>query len=101
MRDMERIITYLAAHYGIPFAVLTGRSQGRAEVRVRHLCWYAIRRHTAHSFPAIAMRFGRDHSSVIHGARKGERITLEDREALEAVERSVGGERVYYEVDAA
>lgn len=55
---------------GVGFRELISPMRDHRLVRARHMISYLARRFTKLSFPEIAERMHRDHSSIIHGARQ-------------------------------
>jgi hypothetical protein len=57
-------------------------------VRARQIAMYLAKELTGFSFPALGRRFGyRDHTTVLHGVRKIERLYHSDIEMMALVER--------------
>ena len=53
----------------------------------RQMAMYLCRKHTESSFPAIAAKFGRDHSTVIHASKVIEKKIKEDPIMLSTIEK--------------
>lgn len=84
-----------AAVLGLPMAVLTGadRSPRPGWCAGRQLAMLAARELTGRSLPAIGARFGRDHTTVLHGVRAAARAL--DRIRAAATEAAVRREAAW------
>lgn len=72
--------------------------------QARRYAWYLIRKHTKMSFPEIARMFGRDHSTIVHQAKKVESekdIYADVYGVLMDVERAMGFENKPVEIEEA
>ncbi|MBX3506917.1 MAG: hypothetical protein KF895_15670 [Parvibaculum sp.] len=67
-----------AAVYEVPYEQLLNDQRQMALVEARHAAFWAAKRFTHRSLPAIGRVFRRDHTSVLHGARRIERLRQED-----------------------
>lgn len=68
--SMGRIQRAAARHHDVPVAALSGQSRERTVSAARSLAMYLARRLTGLSFQAIGTACGgRDHTTVLHGAR--------------------------------
>jgi hypothetical protein len=83
------ILRAVAREYGAePGDMLSPSRQGRL-VQARQAAWLLLRKRTRLSLPQIGARFGRDHSTVLHGVRKMEALIRANpllRERLAAIE---------------
>lgn len=77
---LRQILEEVAAEYGLTISDLTG------PCRERHIAWprqkamYRARKETMLSMPAIGHRLGgRDHTTILHGARAHERRLSEGK----------------------
>jgi chromosomal replication initiation ATPase DnaA len=66
---MNRAVDMTAAATGVPAKDLRGSSRHREIAWARFACMAALRER-GKSFPQIALFFGFDHTSVIHGVRR-------------------------------
>lgn len=88
--EIERIVCAVARAAGVTPAQIRSHRRCRVFARPRQIaCWLA-ERHTTHSYPEIARRFGgRDHTTIMHAVRAVDaRIAAGDPETLEIVERA-------------
>jgi hypothetical protein len=65
---MSLIIAEVARFYDLPPSALRSRAQTQDIVFARHVSIYLIRALMGYSFPEISRRFGRDHTTALHGA---------------------------------
>jgi hypothetical protein len=74
--SMPQITQQVAQKYGLTSGLLRGPRRQKSIVMARFEAWWRIREECPYlSYPQIGMYFNRDHSTVIHGARKhAERI---------------------------
>ncbi|MFW6258995.1 MAG: helix-turn-helix domain-containing protein, partial [Halochromatium sp.] len=69
--SIENIQKAVAAHYKIRVSDLLSSSRSRSVARPRQVAMTLAKELTKHSLPEIGKAFGgRDHSTVIHAARK-------------------------------
>lgn len=79
--QIARIVTMVAAHYDVTDQLLYSPLRTARLVRPRQVAMYLSRAITRRSFPELARRIGgRDHTTVLYGVRKIERMTLADFE---------------------
>jgi chromosomal replication initiation ATPase DnaA len=76
------VLRGISRFYGMPVPVLTGKRRTADALHARHVGMYVMysdkRQHL--SLPAIGKIFGdRDHTTVLHGVRKIERLVKKDR----------------------
>jgi hypothetical protein len=64
------IVEHVAAFYGLSLVEIEAKRQERRIVLPRQIAMYLARRLTRRSLPEIGMCVGRDHTTVLHGARK-------------------------------
>ena len=64
-QTVERIISKVAASYGLTAADIKSSKRTKDIAYARHICIYIIRTITDMSLPAIGRIFGRDHSTVM------------------------------------
>lgn len=82
--EIKRIQQVVARHFDVSRTDILSARRLKAFARPRQIAMYLSRKLTLRSFPEIARHFGdRDHATVIHGARKIERMMRED-EAFDA-----------------
>lgn len=74
-----KIIFAVAQHFNIPRRDLTGPWRSANVSHARQVAFYLCRTLTVRSFPEIGKKFGgRDHTTVLHGYRKIERLMKTD-----------------------
>ena len=87
---LASIIDAAAGVCGISAEKITGYDKAQRYSEARQLAMFAARAATDLSYPAIARAFGgRDHTTVLHGVRRIERLITERddlREKLQAIE---------------
>jgi chromosomal replication initiation ATPase DnaA len=66
---VDTVKRYVADKYGLSQADIESKSRKRELVRPRQVAMYIARQLTDQSYPQIARRFGRDHSTILHGDR--------------------------------
>lgn len=83
------IIAFVADDHGMSVSVIMGTCRRREFARPRQVAMYAIRQLCPHlSYPAIGRALGgRDHATVIHGARTIEAMMASQPEIATAVAR--------------
>ena len=67
--DIEQIVREISEATGIRPELIIGRNQTKIVSHARQLAYYVARRKGL-SCPQIAKFFGRDHNTIIHGARE-------------------------------
>ena len=96
--SVELVLTAVAAYYGLKVADLKSAKKTRDISHPRQLAMYLARRLTRASYPDIGKALGgKDHSTVVKGVQRVERMLSQDPElatAIRAVENSLRqGER--------
>jgi hypothetical protein len=77
--SFDLILRMVARHYHVSKMDIVSSRRTADIVRPRHVSMYLAKALTARSFPDIGRRFGkRDHTTVLHGFRKIERLMLTD-----------------------
>lgn len=72
-------LTYMVSrHYNVGPGDLFKGSRNRRLVEARRVCWALLRRHTHHSYPAIARIFKTTHDNILRGSNKLEKALLSD-----------------------
>jgi chromosomal replication initiator protein len=66
---VRAVVERVAADRKVPLADLLGRSRRTAATEARQAAYAAVREATGASYPMIGRWFGRDHSTVLTGAR--------------------------------
>jgi chromosomal replication initiator protein len=75
----ESVITAVAAHYGVTLEAMRGRSRSKEIVGPRQMAMYLVREETGASLTEIGEQLGgRDHTTVMHGIEKIERLLQTD-----------------------
>lgn len=77
--SVERIQQAVAEHFGVERSDILSARRTREVVRPRQVAMYLSKKLTLKSLPELGRRFGgRDHTTVLHGARKIERLIKSD-----------------------
>lgn len=69
---------HVAESYGVTLSDLESKSRKREVVRPRQIAMYIARQLTDQSYPQIARRFSRDHSTILHGDKLIEKMVAEN-----------------------
>ena len=77
----RQMLAAVAQHYGLNIADILGVRRSRHVVQARFECMYRMRSELCMSFPNIAEKMGRDHSTVIHGVNTIHRRLLDAERA--------------------
>lgn len=72
--NAEQIIEEVAIEFGYTVDELVGPSKARAVSTARSVAMYAVRKRTDLSFPAIGELFNRDHSTIVTGCGRVEKL---------------------------
>ena len=70
----RKISDIVAAHYGITHAEIRGDSRRKMYITPRHVGMYLCVRHAGMSFPYTGRVFNRDHTTVLYGVERIERL---------------------------
>ncbi len=92
--DVEGIQREVARYYKVTVDSLKEDRRHKALAHARQVAMYLSRRLTKSSFPEIAARFSKDHSTVISAVRKVERLRDSDpaiKRELDELEAKLGG----------
>lgn len=65
----RRVVKGVADRHDVSFDDILGTDRSRAVVKARFEAMYRMRVELGMSYPKIALKLGRDHSSVMHGVR--------------------------------
>jgi len=76
------IIQVVADYFGLSVLDLKSERRTLKLSRPRHIIMYLARTLTERSMPAIGLQMHRDHTSILHGVRKVERLLAEGDEAM-------------------
>ena len=79
---VEAIKRTVCERYNVRPAEMDSPRRARSVARPRQVAMYLAKQLTSLSLPDIGRKFGRDHSTVLHGVRKIEKL-MEDDKALE------------------
>ncbi|ATB29874.1 chromosomal replication initiator protein DnaA [Melittangium boletus] len=93
--DVEGIQKEVARYYKVPVEALKEDRRHKALAHARQVAMYLSRKLTKGSFPEIAARFGKDHSTVISAVRKVEKLRETDagvKRELDELEAKLTGE---------
>ena len=83
---VELIQKTVADHFGLKVADLKSEKRLKAFVQARQIAIWLCRDMTTASYPDIGARFGgKDHSTVIHAAKKIEKLLADDPNLLKTV----------------
>jgi hypothetical protein len=95
----EHIMKVVAAFYGMSPHELMAQRRTLAVVRPRQVAMYLSVHLTLHSLPEIGRRYGgRDHTTVLHSAKKIEQLMANDADLLSMVDRIECRLRDVYEI---
>lgn len=72
------IVAMVSSHTGVSVADIMSDRRLAIIVYARQLAFYVCKQHTTLTLPAIGLRFGRDHTTVLHGIRKIESALATD-----------------------
>lgn len=75
---VDYVKRFIADKFGVTLSEIDSKSRKREVVRPRQLAMHIARRMTDQSYPQIARRFGRDHSTVLHGDKLIEKMAAEN-----------------------
>jgi chromosomal replication initiator protein len=93
--DVESIQREVARYYKVPVESLKEDRRHKALAHARQVAMYLSRKLTKGSFPEIAARFSKDHSTVISAVRKVEKLRETDagvKRELDELEAKLTGE---------
>lgn len=83
---VRAVVRAVCDFYDITEIDIRGKGRSAWQVRPRHVAMYLARRLTGRSYPQIGDRLGRrDHTSVLNGVRRIERLIGIDREIADEV----------------
>jgi transposase len=68
--ETRAIIAEVAQAYGVTTETIMGRDRNRAAAWPRQEVFYRLRHERGLSYPKIGAIFGRDHTTILHGATK-------------------------------
>jgi chromosomal replication initiator protein len=100
LRSRERRVTIeeiqrrVAEHFNIRFAEMTSDRRARIVARPRQVAMYLAKQLTSCSLPQIGLKFGRDHTTVMHAVKRIEELKETDsalEEDLELLRRTLQG----------
>jgi chromosomal replication initiator protein len=84
--SLDDVMGTVARHYGIKVADIKSSRKTRDVTHPRQVAMYLARKLTRSSFPEIGKAFGnKDHSTVVKGVKKLDRVLQEDPEEAERV----------------
>ncbi|MCE1227758.1 MAG: chromosomal replication initiator protein DnaA, partial [Geobacteraceae bacterium] len=84
---VELIQKTVADHFGLKIADLKSEKRLKAFVQARQIAIWLCRDMTTASYPDIGARFGgKDHSTVIHAAKKIEKLLADDPNLLKTID---------------
>lgn len=85
--SIELIQKVVADHFGLKVADLKSEKRLKAFVQARQIAVWLCRDMTSASYPDIGARFGgKDHSTVIHAAKKIDKLLTEDPNLAKTIE---------------
>lgn len=85
-RTDEELLTEISLYMGFSVEAMKGKSRQRPLVSARQSAMYIFRELTELSYPAIARLFGgRDHTTIIHGVDKTQRLMRERKQVYDQV----------------
>jgi len=84
--SLEEVLSAVAGLYGVKVADIKGSRKTREVTHPRQVAMYLARRLTRNSYPEIGRAFGnKDHSTVVKGVKKIQKIIRQDPEVAERV----------------
>jgi len=84
---IEAIQKMVASHFNVTRDDILSARRTACVVRPRQIAMYLSKQLTLRSLPDIARRFaGRDHTTVLHGVRKIEKLVAEDKALAEEID---------------
>lgn len=93
-----QILALTAEHFGVTVAMVVAKDRHKSATCVRHIAMYLCRTVTGASYPELGQLFRRDHSTVISGVRRIERMRVADgpdwaktRRHIDAIIRAAAG----------
>ena len=93
--SIEEIQRKVSDHYNIRLSDMIGPKRTRCYARPRQVAMYLCKQMTSRSLPEIGRRFGgRDHTTIMHGVRRIEELSVQDgqiAEDLELLRRTLEG----------
>jgi chromosomal replication initiator protein len=92
--DVDAIQREVARYYKVPVEALKEDRRHKAVAHARQVAMYLSRKLTKGSFPELALRFHKDHSTVISAVRKVERLRETDasvKRELDELESKLSG----------
>ena len=69
----DELVLQVSAKYGVPPVQIMGRSRKPKISVARQEAYWLVRHVMGLSYPSIAIYFGRDHSTIIHGVQQHEK----------------------------
>lgn len=66
----REIVNEVAEKHDVCPREILGQTKTDPITRARFECWYRIKNETRYSYPQIGRFFGKDHSTVVHGAAR-------------------------------
>ncbi len=75
---MKTVVSAVASYYAVPEAQIYSECREKFPTRVRHIALYLASRLCGRSFAEIGRYANRDHTTVLHGVRKIERLLASD-----------------------
>jgi chromosomal replication initiator protein len=85
--SVDEIIKRVSSHFNIKVSDLKSPKRLKAVVLPRQVAMYLARQLTSASYPEIGERFGgKDHSTIIHGIRKVEKLMEENFQLRQTIE---------------
>ena len=86
IRNIHALAFDAARMFRITVGDLMGTRRNQHFSLARQVVFYVARKELGVSLPVIADRFGRDHTTILHGIRKVEKLIREDKELARNVE---------------
>ena len=84
---VEEIQRKVSDHFNIRLSDMIGPKRLRSYARPRQVAMYLCKKMTSRSLPEIGRRFGgRDHTTVMHGVRRIEELSVQDGQMAEDLE---------------
>ncbi len=85
---ISSILIAVSLAFNVTRREILSHRRGREHMRARHAAYLLVRDLTDYSFPRIGRALNRDHSSVFYGAKRAQRMLVEDGDFASLVQRA-------------
>lgn len=73
--NWRRIVYEVCKQRGVEYEIVLGKNMKPKYCEARFECWFRIHEETTYSYPQIGKFFGRDHTTILHGAARWREIS--------------------------